>query len=453
MRNKSITFLILFSSTLFIALFLVLSFNNRLTSDDFLFSSFVKEKGIIGTTSFLYENWSGRWTAYSLANVVYFLYSKSTIILFLFSLINLAFTIFSVFILLKLISKKIKFEIENSFLFLLSLYFTSTFFYLTPDKGECWFWTISVPIYLLSLNFILLGFSFIFNGSRKSLNYFLIAVCFIYIGGASEIYALLAIFIFIVLLIFYKKSDVTTCKEIIFGFIFCLLSFLITYLSAGNKIRANALPSPSFVQALKLSVLTLWHLLKVICTGYLHFIILFSTIWFIAGTLINKGFTINNKNLRKSFLMFLFTSFAIVFIIIFLTTYILSDIAPGRILTIVYFIVSLSIFVCSFSLGLIFDFPNKKSFRFILLSVFVVLVFVQLCILKNQFIITKQYSSDYDKRIEKLESAKNAGKDICIESLPVSGYLYSKDISADTASQENKNLVKYLDLKFNVRLK
>ncbi|MFA6924352.1 MAG: DUF6056 family protein [Bacteroidales bacterium] len=453
MKFKIIYFLFFLSLILFALLFVFLSYNNRLTSDDFLFSSFVKENGIIGTTSFLYENWSGRWTAYSLANIVYFLYSKSTIALFLFSIINLVFTILSVFTVFKILSKKTKIEIKNSFLFLLSLFFSSTFFYLTTNKGECWFWTISIPIYLLSLNFILLGFGLMFNDSKKFLNYFFIAICFIYIGGASEIYSLLTILIFIVSLILLKKSNAPTYKKIIFGFVFCLLSFLITYLSAGNKIRATALPSPIFINGLKFSLLTLLYLLKNIVIKNFHLLILFSIIWFIAGTLINKNFTANNKNFRNPFLIFLSSSLVIIFIIIFLSTYILSDIAPDRILIIAYFIISFSVFIYTFSLGFTITSLNKKLSVFILLSSFIVLVFIQLGILKNQYTITKQYSSDYDKRIEKLKSIKNENKVMSVEPLPTSGYLYSKDISVDTANQENKNIKKYLDLKFNVWLK
>src|SRR4051812_39754071 len=64
----SILKLVLFAdSLLFIILYCILSYNARLASDDFYYLYLKNNYGAWGGMIYQYENWSGRWTAHSVA--------------------------------------------------------------------------------------------------------------------------------------------------------------------------------------------------------------------------------------------------------------------------------------------------------------------------------------------------------------------------------------------------
>jgi hypothetical protein len=229
----------------FLIFFIYRSLNSTLLADDFHFLDLAEKMGAWNGMLFQYNTYSGRWSAH-LAGCLLLLYShfKMFFILFhLFSLTALYFGIFSV------IKSFLSDKVQRNDCHILAICFLISFYVATTDKWQSWFWFISVVSYLWSLISSFFLFFLIYNKRNNILYSFLLIIPSLYIGGASESFALISLFLLIIILIHnYKFShDRQKRRKIYIALAFLLLSLIISLTAPGTEVRMELLPHLSLV--------------------------------------------------------------------------------------------------------------------------------------------------------------------------------------------------------------
>lgn len=232
--NKLSNYLLASIAVLFLLFYLILSFNNRLASDDIYFAALIKNKNIVDGVNIIYHTWSGRWT-----DVAYF-FSVLTISksfqnihywLFLYHCITLIILIYSINTIIRIVTSKI-FDVNLSFKnsLVYSILFIAGFYFSTFQHIEVWWWFSASFCYLQGIVFLLFGISLLLVEKKNKLQYFLISLSFIYVGACFEIYIAIVFCLFLAIFIYFylkKKEGVLSFKVNYFlkGFVIAFLSF------------------------------------------------------------------------------------------------------------------------------------------------------------------------------------------------------------------------------------
>jgi hypothetical protein len=245
--NKFEKYGLLIVCFLFIALYLLLAFNNRLTSDDFDFFALVNQNGWFGALKYMYFNWSGRWTSIAYffivlssssnlenISVFIFLYHLVSIILFIYSIYSILSSLLTYFF-IETPTKTIR--LTYAILFCAALYF-STF-----QNIEVWFWVCSSFCYLQMIIFSCLGFALMLSKRKFLLKHLLIALCFIFVGGSLETFSFTLLILFSILLFYLAKRHGFVLsvilknsffKSVLIAFSFLFISACLNYFAPGN---------------------------------------------------------------------------------------------------------------------------------------------------------------------------------------------------------------------------
>ena len=240
--------LISLSNILFVFLFVVLSYYNRIASDDFYSIALLRDKGILGGVTYTYNTWTGRWAAcflnlflirfYAL-NHFLFVYGITIFILFVFSVKRLLHNLIELFQV-----NSLSFWKELN----LAVFIVSAIFYCSIKIDETWFFLSSTCVYLISMLFFMLGTSALIARKTGVFNTLILIISFAYIGGSCEPFALINL-LFLMLLIFLNdfavlKIDLPKkqfAKSLILAFVICMASFVILYMADGNRVREQFL--------------------------------------------------------------------------------------------------------------------------------------------------------------------------------------------------------------------
>ena len=175
---------------LFIALFLILSWHNRLASDDFHFLWRFNEFGVLGTTAIEYNVWSTRWTAVTLIGSILFLRELTPTVIFILGVAGLAVFIASVLLLIRNLARIIGLANEvnenqrTSVLLNIAVFIVSIIFVGTIRVDETWMLFCASCVYLWSAMLLVLGAAWIVHPVKNVLFAILGTFSFIYIGGA-----------------------------------------------------------------------------------------------------------------------------------------------------------------------------------------------------------------------------------------------------------------------------
>ena len=147
-KLKTLDFLFIISNVIFIALYIIVAINNRISHDDFYSIYIVENFGIIEGAKLIYNNWCTRYVALiiSFSTTAMLKYNG---ILFLYQTLLLALAIFSIFTLLKSLTKN---TLKLTYFHLLnySVFLSAAIFYCSFNISETWFWLSSNCTYLLS---------------------------------------------------------------------------------------------------------------------------------------------------------------------------------------------------------------------------------------------------------------------------------------------------------------
>jgi len=455
-------FLLSVMNIAFIFLLLMLGSHNRFTSDDHGMIYLLNSFGITGGTKYLYLNWSTSWSIFILLlSIISWLYSGASFIWY---------TVL-VLVLLGIACKKILsfafshwgIRLPGYLLINYSVLLCATFFFLSFDKGESWFWITCSVEYLLGFVILLLGISAVLSSSTTLFNYILIALFFTCVGGGVLPVVLVAYSSFF---IYYaislrkfgfkvKSSQNKFAKKVHVAFLFFFISALFMLLGPGKTARMATLPEPSFITAFgmfakgvgKAAIHELPYALPVFFLCIIP--------WILLGHHFKKtGITLLRKiDLKKSLFRVIIGFAGLILVTLFPAAYLLSDIPPYRVWTQVYFGMAV---LCCFG-GLVFG--NLTSIRHSFINALFIssglVSLVLICVIcYHQFKVVSVYSKAVDTRLERLEALekKKNNKLIVLKKLPPSGLLYSAEVSTDSLHFNNDNLRKGLGLHFRVKL-
>lgn len=462
--DHTYNYLLFFSAILFLLLFFVLSFYNRLAVDDLYYLGGYTEKGIWGCMRDLYMGYSARWAAYLFAAWVVSL-NSFIFYQYVFGIVTLFFLLLIICLIIKRVFRlqlNIDFPVKYSWLFAIIL--TCCLFFTSYSTGETWFWLVSVCIYLWSIIISLTLFYVLMQKKNNIVQIALLVICSVFIGGASESFALVIIFLLVAYLFFsntvLKKNFTELILEkrnlsIFTALCFLVISFAITMMAPGNEIRYGALPKADFAHLVWVQLKSFFKIIFIRTPLKLPYLLLFSMPWLVLGNALSplsekvKLFSFIKGNLK---FLLLFT--ALVFIFLIPTSFVMAELGPDRSLSQVSFLIAFAFALLFFKTGYCVEI-KKTLLQPVKMFVAVCAVAVLLFHVINQYMVTKEYAIAYDKRMHYLLQLKNQQQKetVSLNALPASGMLYSAEISTDTAYFANTFLEYGLHLPFSTKRK
>ncbi|MBK5284805.1 MAG: hypothetical protein JJE25_05345 [Bacteroidia bacterium] len=441
----------------FLSLFAVLAIHNRPAADDFIYLANISEKGIWGCMTDLYFGYSGRWMAYLFAGFV-LSFHNNNLYLFSFSSITIILLIAVLDSLIRKITKTYSRLILSQHISVLyAIILTTALFFSSYSIGETWFWTVQVCTYLWSILMSLLLLNVLLEKNIKPHHVPLIIISTIFIGGASESFALVNIFLLVVYLTFSNGRFILYPKrnnKIIAALIFLTASFTVTMLAPGNEVRLGFLPKVSFTETIWIQFKSFIKIDFIKTPILLPNILLFSFPWLILGRFFSGSMP---KEKLKSIFPAVKKYFVLLIVLIFIflipTSFIMSELGPDRALSQISFFTTFSFSALFYYLGYKVEVSEKifQTLKFITLIFSIAVLFYHLSM---QFPLTKKYAAAYDQRIELLKKMNQTEQTETIElkPLPVSGMLYSAEISRDTIDFRNQFLKKYLGIEKEIKV-
>ena len=462
--SKRYSLLLSFVLVLFACLFVMLSYFNRLATDDFYFIWDVKNHGILIGVISQYMEWCGRFAATFFMDIFYKWFGLNHKYYSFLAPLSALLLLAGTYTFLKNIFARISFSFPSAQRFLLSASFTALIFFLSVDTGESWFWFCSFSSYLWSIIAFVWGMAFLLSTKSPFLSCFAAILCFIYIGGASEVYtAMYGLFLTILIIYNFRKAvNLKTFlgssfnKKLLVVYAFLGISFIIFLMAPGNYMRDGLFPERHFFYSF---FITAKSFVK-FAIFYFPFKLLYIVVFAFPFVLSGKAAAAMNPNFCSlSFRTFFyklsiyFTSF--LFIFFFLVAYVMVETGPPRIWFLISFVFSVYCCILCFYAGYKISFISVHLGRASNFSIITGVVLMS-CHLFTQYHSASHYAAAYDQRTYHiLELNKIILKDtlITLEPFPPSGMLYSAEISADTAHFTNKELRLGYDLKYHVALR
>jgi len=445
----------------FLLLVLTLSYYNRFAVDDYHYISHLRNLGVWGSMQYDYTFWGGRWATNLLWSIVYCNYQHS-FVLVLFTFSNIIFLVASLFFLLRNIPVLVNIKFSSKLTLLNYCAITVMFvFLISPSKGEIWLWAASGFTYLLSISCFLCGFAMVTARKNNIFSYLLMVLCFIYTGGASEVYAITCVFILLFSLLFISKTknpNISASRKSFLikcciALIFLLIAWIISIVAPGNSERASKLPEASVIGTFYMAFSALGKLILYKILPLSPWIIPFSLISIYLGYLNgNEEKKIDWKNYLKKFLYSSILLLFIVYCLLYISCYSLSDMAPDRSLSQILFMIVLFITGWLFFLGYK-CIKNAKilSYCFYISTLFIIISLIELTVRQQK--IMSAYATATDQRKEYLLDLEKAGnkKVITVKPLPSSGFLYSAEVTEDTLNYRNEHYEDGLGLNYKIK--
>lgn len=446
---------------LFLILYTLLSYFNRLPYEDYTFTWMAKHMGAIHAMKEVYIVYSARWSSLTLG--FYFSrFYESTYFLMLFNLITLAVLAASFYLLLKRLLNTIVYAaIENKILLSYSLLFTCCLFFSSYSIGQVWFWYMVNWMYLWSIiagNFL---FWILLQGKLKITQLPFILILTAYIAGADESYPIIYL-LFIALLLFLKKKTVSQSASIILDrisirwlvitLIFLSLFYMVTILAPGTWARKNMLTDATFAEHMIRTIRSYGKIILIKTPKLIPYLILFGLPWMLLGQEISSVSKIEVKKLLPRFLKSIFVIGALIFVLILPASWVLYELAPDRALSQVSLLLAIYASFAFFYTG--YKVKIEKKFSQLIVSLGLVLSILILSFqIFNQYSIVNKFSDEYDKRIKYLLEENSSGRKntVFLEPMPSSGMIYSDELSADTLG--HAYLENVYGLKFHVAVK
>ena len=448
-------------AVLFLLFYVLLCFYNRFAADDFYFWHAQKTWGTLSTVKICYETYSGRWLAYMLTSFL-LRFASSPFFLFFIGISEIVLLLLAVNRAFRLLFPWLGIQLSTKERLLYSILFCCSFFFASIDIGESWFWYTSVLSYMLSLIALIFLLVELFEPAKTGMGFLSCAVLAVYIGAASESFAAISfMLVFLLLLLAYSKNKKIQklvprsqgTKLIVALSVLCL-SFGITAAAPGNAIRLSQLPHPSFFQQ---AVAPFKSLAKV---GYLTFVYHFIALMLLAFPWLSLGLRFRNKSsitlpkFLSNFINFTPALLLLAFVLLLPASLLLSETPPARALSQFSFFVAVVINLSFFFAGQQLNITLIQENKIKLFSISGAFLFM-LILLSIRVNEAKRYATAYDERIKLSLQAKQFYPNTLLElkKLPSSGYLYSAELSSDTAHFKNLQWQQFFELKRGIKVK
>ncbi len=435
LRMHASTLFLILTGISFLLLYTVLSFNNRLASDDVYFLAMLKKQGFWDCFRNVYNGWSGRWsaTAYffcvigltdNYLHIHYFLVAYHILTLLL---LIAAIQMIIQFVFLKFL--QITLAILDVLVY--SILFIACFYFFTFDSIEAWWWLCSSIAYLQGICFLLVGVALILQHKRGILHDCCISLCFIYAGGCMEIYSMIVLSLFLLGLLYGLKTKrweqwkqhkhFNTCSIAMISF---LLSTVICVIAPGNyHRRISAIEASSVhVSALPGFFNTLEHSLFQKKNGVA---LLLSALWILLGMKLGeRERSISGKQMKKAALIGLIPLLVSIVITYLFKIFIMKNgPVPARVWTLTSFFIATWACLLFFLAG--YHFSNSlKRFSFLKPLIPACSMIVLFAYVYRQNDLSSKYAKQHDEVINTLLLAKERSeKTVVIHPLPDPGML------------------------------
>ncbi|MGZ4048815.1 MAG: hypothetical protein ACXVNN_05585 [Bacteroidia bacterium] len=450
------------SAIAFLLLYIILSYNDRLASDDIVFLAISKNQNLFQYIRSFYGTWSGRWTSgsyfYLISSVAKTFKNNQNYIFLYYFLTNFIF-VYSVNTINRFcLSKFLNILIDTKTSLLYSVLFIACFYYFTFQTSEVWWWVCASVDTLQGIVFLLFGIALLMKENKKLYHYILICLSFVYVGGCFEIYTLVIesmCFILLIYFIFINPVKFSVFRNSVFskGVLIattCLfLSSLICFVAPGNRNRRNAESKNNAITATVHKQETLADTGKNLFTQKKYIVALgLSSLWILLGMKF-KNNTITAEQ-KKRILKLLAISIIPLLISIFITwsfqTLVLRNYSiPERAWTFSSF--SISIFCCFlfFVIGFLLNIELFALTYFIKIVIPLLITLLLSINFIKQYAYTTNYAKAYDQLIIALIDSKSDDtmRTIDVRKLPESGMLIPLDIADDYIKVPLKEILNF----------
>ena len=456
--SKQLTFILI----LFVCLLLMLSFFNRLATDDYYFIWDVRNHGIITGVTSQYMEWCGRFAATFAMDFFYKAFDVNYSYYILFPFISALLIFAGVYFLLGNVASKLSFVITPVQKRLIAASFTALLFFLSVDIGESWFWFCAQSSYMWSIIAFIWGCVFLSDGKNTFFSTTLALLCIVYVGGSSEVYSVI-FGLFFTLYLFHNyrhsgnfKSFLSINKKALIVYSALGISFIIFLIAPGNYLRDGLFPEHQFLNSFYITAKSFAKFGIFYLPFKLPYIFIFAFPFLLLGDAL-KSIEVKAFQLSfKSFFIRISSGFTIVlFIFFFIVAYVMVETGPPRMWL-------LSSFLFAIYCSLVFFYAGykgilkEKALTALKHCSVVIGIGLMLFHLVYQYPIASKYANANDERIEFITTLNKTIKEdslVCLAPLPPAGMLYSTEIASDTSHFTNKELRLGYDLKFHVALR
>jgi hypothetical protein len=449
MAQKIFNRLLAASVILFVLLWLFLHFFNHFASDDYqlIYERFYH--GIVGATYNQYATYCGRWLPLAFTFTM-LTFSKIPGFLFLYGMFTIGFATLASYRFFRVLANiYLPERASGKYVLAVSVFFIFSFFMLTPEKSEVWFWYNSTSMYLWNLLLCMFGVSFLLWDRGKT-EYIFITGSFAYVGAASEPFAIVVIMVLTAVVVYRAIIKIGFSFKYLFALLVTLSAFIINIISEGNEVRSSLLPPASGRVAVVNMVQAVLHLVSQHGPVFFGTVAAFFACWVFMGSQLSATY----KPFQKFKFLYILAALVVLMLlwifILFPAAYTLGGIPPQRVQGALFFITAL--FLCG--IGLYSGLAIGKS----KLIDFGGLAAISCILLGTCFIFYKHIGIEpvYAKTLKSREKLLNMYKEedrekvLYLAPLPDPGLLYSAEISTDTNAVKNQQLRSGLGLSYNI---
>ena len=455
-KQEQLVFLLMGLNVLvFLASFMAVSINQRLAADDFHYLLKVNEIGI-GVYSLLLQPLEHEMGIFHFSSIVPKTFGLNSVIL-VANCFSIMFGLLSVQSLIKGLMSVTKIEVSRVKQWLISGYILMVIFLITFDKADTWFWLSSTPSYLWGCFAAILGGSLLLKPRNSVVRFVYIAVVFLYVGGSSESVALSTIIALCYLGFITKKETQTITinrKALHLATIVCLVSFGITLIGPGLDVRKEYLPqypiSDKFLVGLwnyvRFNFKEIPLVLPLVILAVAPFGILGRKQLRFQLITIREIFWANKKlwGLADLTIAIIALSLALV----------MGEMGPTRTwLPITFIVVAVAVFV-AYQLGTWVYIKSNGKLIHLVVGAQILLFSFQGWSGYTQVRTTNQYAVAVDERMKTIASHESIWGDVLVlNKLPESGWIFSSEITSDTAHFSNNHLELFFANKHNLAIK
>ncbi|TAL61887.1 MAG: hypothetical protein EPN85_03760 [Bacteroidetes bacterium] len=455
MRSNKKNILLYISGILFFALYVLLARNNRLPFEDYHFISLTQDMGAIKAMQYIYEVYSARWSAHTIAFSLSVLYDNAYF-LFLFNIGTLAALFVSLCLAMKsLFNGIVEFNLPKNTLLVYTVLFTTSFFFSSYNIGESWFWYMVNWMYMWSIIAGNLLMWLLLSEKTTPIRILAITVITAYIAGAAESYALIYILLLALMIVLKKQNAPFTgniqIRSVYFALTLLVLFYMITILAPGTWARKDGLTDATFAEHV-IMVLKAYGKVLLQTPALIPYLLIFGIPWVILGNLCSSEKKETVNGLLTIFLKSLVFMGMAILVLILPASWILYDLPPARALSQVSLLLTIYVSFLFFYIGYKIQLPQK--FRKWTATVAMIAGIAVITFhLTDQYKVTGNFSKDYDGRITRIKREESTGRKntLYFERLSPSGMLYSDEISSD--SSLNKYFEKLCSPNFHVAVK
>lgn len=456
-KQQRIVFLLMgINALIFAVIFLVVGSNQRFAADDFHYLIKTQELGIWDSTVYYYNNWNTRWAS-SLARGSVLSVFGSKFSLLAVNIFTLTLGLISIKAFISSIISQAAIPLKSKHQWILAVYLLMVIFYATFGKPDTWFWLSSVPSYLWGCFVALLGGSLLLKKHHSILTYLAIVGLFMYVGGSSESVALATLIALCYLgFISHKKQLLMSInrKALHLATVSCLVSFGVCLIGPGLDVRKEFLPQYPVTDKL---IVGFWNYFKF---NFKEIPLLLPLLILIISPF---GF-FGRKHLRFQLISIKEIFWAnkriwgladlTIAIIALALAMVMGEMGPTRTwVPITFVVVSVATFI-AYQLGTwVYIKSNGKLFHLVI-SAQIILLLYQGITGFLQFSKTNEYATVVDQRMQTILTYE-VDKSVIhhLDKLPESGWLFSSEITSDTAHFTNDHLELFFGNKYNLALK